>query len=261
MNSDPPLRKYFLNTYTPLVATSAGRAASETYGILPFVDGSIRREPDLEHEYPSISCLCRVGKFAPRLRVGDIVGYMTCKGRWGGLPDPHRRLTAVLEVWFVMPSHGAAARWYSDRGLSLPSNCMVPGNVPKPLDQSHRKHRERNRLGDDRLIRRWDAEYRRRASLYPVFVVCRPVFRDLSLGAPVIDEECLRSVFGRVPGTQNPGVVAGEAFRGLLEMIGVQAQHQPAEPTLAPFPATVVSRSHDDATRSPTPSSGKFFVR
>jgi hypothetical protein len=33
MNSDAPARKYFLNIYTPLVATKDGRAASEAHGI------------------------------------------------------------------------------------------------------------------------------------------------------------------------------------------------------------------------------------
>jgi len=130
------LRKYFLNTYTPLVATKDGRAASHAHDILPFVDGSIRREPDLEHQHPSISCLCRAGKFAPRLRVGDIVGYMTCMGKWGGLPDRHHRLTAVMQATVVLPLHEEAACWYRERGLPLPSNCMVPGNLPKPLGKA-----------------------------------------------------------------------------------------------------------------------------
>jgi len=87
MIADDPAPKYFLTTYTPLVATKDGRVASEKHGIPPFVDGSIRREPDLEHAVPSISCLCRAGKFAPRFQVGDIVGYMTCKGRYGESQD------------------------------------------------------------------------------------------------------------------------------------------------------------------------------
>jgi hypothetical protein len=223
MNSDDPARKYFLNTYIPLVATSAGRAVSETHAIPPFVDGSIRREPDLEHPYPSISCLCRAGKFAPRLHPGDIVGYMTCKGRYGEPREPHRRLTAVLEVMAVLPSHAAAARWYRDRDLPLPSNCMVVGNPPKPLDQSHRKHRGGGCGGG--LARHWDAAYRRRAALHPAFVVCRPLFLDLSWGAPVVEDEHLVSAFGKVPGTRNPGVLPGEGFRRLLRLVGVPIVH------------------------------------
>ena len=53
---------YYLNSYAPLVSTAAGRKAWELHELPPFIDGSIRREPDLEHEFPSISCLCRAGK-------------------------------------------------------------------------------------------------------------------------------------------------------------------------------------------------------
>jgi hypothetical protein len=221
IKKDGPAPRYFLNTYAPLVATSAGRIASEAHCIPPFVDGSIRREPDLEISYPSISCLCRAGKFAPRLCSGDIVGYMTCKGRYGESPDRNHRLTAILEVTVVLPSHENAAAWYRTHDLPLPSNCMVPGNPPKPLEQSHQKHRERRQFDDDRLFRRWDAEYRRRASLYGMFLVCRPLFRDLSWDAPIVKDELLLSAFGHVPSTQNPGVLDGEAFRWLLEAVGV----------------------------------------
>ena len=47
-----PATRCFLVTYAPLVATAAGRTASENRGIAPFVDGSIRREPDLEQPFP-----------------------------------------------------------------------------------------------------------------------------------------------------------------------------------------------------------------
>lgn len=75
---------FYLNTYVPLAASKAGRDASDRYKIAPFVDGSIRREPDLEHPFPAITCLCRADKFAPRLIPGDIVAYMLRKDRYGG---------------------------------------------------------------------------------------------------------------------------------------------------------------------------------
>ena len=102
---------FFLNSYVPLVASKPGRDASKLYGIEPFVDGSIRREPDLEHEFPAISCLCRADKFAPRLQAGDIVAYMLRKDRYGQ-KRAQRSLTAVLRVLHMFPSHAAAAKWY-----------------------------------------------------------------------------------------------------------------------------------------------------
>ena len=73
----------YLVSYAPLVSSKTGREVSRLHSIPPFVDGSIRREPDLQHKYPSVSCLCRTDKFAPRLRVGDFVAYLTQKRRYG----------------------------------------------------------------------------------------------------------------------------------------------------------------------------------
>jgi len=210
---------HYLNTYAPLVASKSGRIASHARGIPPFVDGSIRREPDLEHPWPSISCLCRANKFAPRLCVGDVVGYMTRKARYGALLAPHRRLTAVLEVVAVLQSHEEAACWYHQRKLALPNNCMVQGNPPKSLEESHRIHKTPRLLDDDRLARRWNAQYQRRATKYPRFVVCQPLFRDLSWDAPVVEDRHLIAAFGRVPGTRNPGAVPQEGFERLLEIV------------------------------------------
>src|SRR4051794_3898321 len=103
--------RLFLNTFRPLVCSAYGRSASKLLKIPPYVDASIRREPDLQHKWPSISCLCRGERFAPRLRVGDHVAYLTVKGRYGD-SERHRRLVAVLEVVKLFDSHGQAAAWY-----------------------------------------------------------------------------------------------------------------------------------------------------
>lgn len=89
--------RLYLTTYHPLVVTAAGRRASDKHNLPPFVDGAIRREPDLEHEWPSITCLCRGEQFAPRLRVGDHVVYMTVKRRYG-MQRRHWRLPQVASA-------------------------------------------------------------------------------------------------------------------------------------------------------------------
>lgn len=217
------MSNYYLNTYAPLVATCAGRQASREYEIAPFVDGSIRREPDLEHDNPAITCLCRGNKFAPRLRVGDTVAYFTRKGVYGsGLP--HRRLTAVLQVYLVFENHQQAAEWYRKQGMSVPNNCIVPGNPHKPLEHSHRLHKDRDLLDDEKLARRWDGQYRLRASRYGSFVVCHKLFCDLTWNAPVADEGDFITAFGRVPGTRNPGTVPEDEFLLLMELLDVHVQ-------------------------------------
>ena len=77
----------FLNTYRPLIWNRAGRTVSAEHGLPPYVDASCRRETDFEVAFPSISALCRVEKFAPRLHVGDIVVYLTRKGAMGASMD------------------------------------------------------------------------------------------------------------------------------------------------------------------------------
>jgi hypothetical protein len=121
---------WFYNSFRPLLNTSAGRAAVHRFELAPYIDGSCRREPDFESEFPSISGLCRKDKFAPRLHVGDTTIYVTTKGGWG------RRLVAVLRVRERFESHDEAAAWYRELGLPLPSNCWVDGNPPIPYEQT-----------------------------------------------------------------------------------------------------------------------------
>lgn len=196
--------------------------AAFEHSIPPFVDGSIRREPDLEHKYPAISCLCRAGKFAPRLEVGDVVAYMTRKGRFG-TSQGQRRLTAVLRVRHLLPSHQAAAQWYRGRRLPLPSNCMVAGNSPKPFEHSHQIFQAGNCAGPTRTYQAWDAEYRWRAKNYGRFVICTPLFRDLTWDAPPVTEGVLYDVFGEVPATLNPGRRALDDGEELLKRLGIPA--------------------------------------
>lgn len=210
----------YLNTYAPLVATASGRAASETHGLLPFVDGSIRREPDLQHPMPSISCLCRGSKFAPRLRPDDRVIYMTKKARYGH-PQRHWRMTAVLRVSRMFESHARAAAWYAENGLCVPSNCMVEGNPPNPLDHSHRQNTNKH-LPDTKFLQRWDAGYRFRSKQNGTFVACEPLWVDLTWNAVAVHEEDLQHVFGKVPATRNPGALPIMFLEPLLARLRVE---------------------------------------
>ena len=213
----------YLNTYGPLVMTRAGRQAALAYGLPPFVDGSIRREPDLEHPFPSISCLCRADRFAPRLRVGDVVAYLTTKGRYRRA-ERHWRLTAILRIAAQFDDHAAAAVAYRAAGLPLPSNCMVPGNPSKPVCHSHRHNEHRHLADDEAFRRRWDDDYLRwRAEPYPRFVACEPLYVNLSWDAPVVHDRDLRSVFGKVPGTRNPGALDLSKLAALTRRLGIAA--------------------------------------
>ncbi len=210
---------FYFTSYCPLIASMVGRAAAISYGLAPFVDGSIRREPDLEHPLPAITCLCRADKFAPRLQVGDVVVYVTKKAKYLSEKEPHRRLTAVLQVQSILPSHAAAAAWYKSHEVVLPNNCMVDGNPAKPLEQSHRIAPDRAIATGTKLWKLWDKGYRQRSQQFGTVVVCRPLFVELGSNAPVVDDAKLIAVFGHVPSTQNPGKQTIEQFRQLVALV------------------------------------------
>lgn len=181
----------FLATYRPLCGTAAGRVAVETYGLKPYVDASCRREPDLEGRWPTITALCRGRNFAPRLREGDRVAYMTRRlnGVW--------YLTAMLEVVQRFESHASAADWYRAMGVPLPSNCMVAGNPPLPLS-----HTEGLGAGCTEL-KEWDEFYQERAHKHGVLLRCNSLFQSLE-APPAITRDDWQAWIGRMPATRTP---------------------------------------------------------
>jgi hypothetical protein len=175
----------YVVTYHPLCSTPQGRRVRSDP---PFADGSCRREPDLESAHPSITALCRGRNFAPRLRRGDRVAYVTCasRGKW--------RLTALLEIIERCETHEEAAQWYRSRKVPLPSNCMIPENPPLPLERTIGK------CGCSR-VEQWDEEYQQRAREHPVFLISKPVWRELH--HPPVITRADWSAWGGAP-TRNP---------------------------------------------------------
>jgi hypothetical protein len=196
---------HYLNAYKPLIATKHGRVAVSTYGLPPFVDGSCRREPDFESQFPSISTVCRRMKFAPRLCEGDVVVYVTKKGRYLQSMQGHWRLVAILKVLKHFESHADAAEWYKSRGVELPSNCLVKSNPPLPLEKT---------TGDRNLLSQWDAIYQFRTRECGVFLVCEPEFVEL-YQPPILTEDMMLDIFGRIPGLRNPPKIPAVEFEKL----------------------------------------------
>lgn len=199
------MSRCFLNTFKPLCLTATGRKAAQQYGLSPFIDSSCRREPDLEHSaYPSISALCRLKIFAPRLHPGDRVIYLTCKAPYGG-QAPHWRLVAALQVEQRFESHKEAAEWYRAQGLALPNNCWVPDYPPIPYE----------RTCQVKPYDLWDREYRARARLCGVFLACTALYTNCQ-APPVMGDDDILAVFGRIPGTQNPPEITEHQYQSLM---------------------------------------------
>lgn len=217
----------YLVSFHPLCSTSAGRHAVKIYDLPGFIDSACRREPDLESDFPSITALCRAGKFAPRLNQGDRVLYMSVKRRYGKVRG--RALVAALEVIKTFKSHEEAALWYIEKGLPLPSNCMANDNAPIPVAKTRglpkntdevRKLWSAPQRGNPTL-KMWDAAYKTRAIRHPSFVVTSPISGP-SLKNPRIysDEELKKFLTAKkVPGTQNFKILTGGAFDALANAI------------------------------------------
>jgi hypothetical protein len=188
----------YLTSFRPLIANAAGLCVTIKYSLPPFIDGSCRREPDLELEWPSVTALCRGSKFAPKLDVGDELFYITVKHKYHDLKESHYRLVAILRVAERFETHREAAIWYRQHSDRLPYNCMVPGNAPLPYDKTNKSQPDLNM---------WDKHYWSRASKYPTFLRCEKLFLDIYC-PPVIIVSDLKAIFGgKVPGTQNPKMI------------------------------------------------------
>ncbi len=210
--------KVFLNSYQPLVLYRAGRQAINKYSLPPFIDYSCRKEPDFMSKYPSITALCRVDKFVPRLREGDIAVYITSKNRYrhvAGSPDEkHWRLVAIIKVLKRFETHEAAAAWYLEQGEKLPSNCMVEGNPPFPLEMTA----PITEFKTDRD--KWDDEYQARVGQCSVFLACTTQWMNL-YDPPVMTERIMCDILGRIRGTQTPPEITFEELIRLKRYYGI----------------------------------------
>ena len=69
----------------------------------------------------------------------------------------------------------------------------------------------------EKIIKRWDEEYRGRAREYGNFLACSPVWIDLE--RPIyIDDQTMRGIMDRIPGTQNPPKISGEQLDSFLKL-------------------------------------------
>lgn len=211
---------FYLNTYAPLAATKVGRTAAIKYSLPPFIDGSIRREPDLLHEYPAISCLSLAHKFVPWLEVDDVVAYLLKAKRYG-MGYKHRRLTAVLRVIDVFETHAEGAAWYRDKRLRLPNNCMVPRNKAFPLSRSHQRAPQSAGSSVTANNTSWDKDNQKQTDKRGAFVICERLFVNLDWDAPEVSEEILKTAFGKVPCSLNPKKQTVKAGQRLLTRIGL----------------------------------------
>lgn len=226
------MNRYYLNTYRPLCKTKFGRQAILKYSLLPFIDGSCRREPDFESEFPSITAICRVDKFVPRLWPGDKIVYLTVQGNYMHELNPHYRLVSVLEVVERFENHGDAAKWYRNKNFKLPNNCLVDNNAPMSVEYTlgsipekiirrfdkYPNNQKNVALG--KYLSEWDNEYWERVKKCSIFIVCKKYYLELNEPKIIYPEE-IRKIFNRIPGTQNPPQISKDDFKSLCYFVKI----------------------------------------
>ena len=221
-----------LNSFRPLCGNTLGLSAIEKYNFPPFIDASCRREPDFEHEFPSISALCRKGVFAPHLKIGDIIVYMTVDGYFAPYKKGHH-LVAILQVEEVYDTHELGEAAYRNSGLPIPSNCMVTGNLPKDFDQTAGNFEKasqlktflsrtgilKSQIGKKR-IEFWNNEYFEISKKWKCFVKTIPIY--VNLGNPVlISTNDFNSIFGKLPNTRTPIKLTSAQLIELGKLVGL----------------------------------------
>lgn len=195
----------FLNSFTPLAVNKFGRAAAALHNLPLHIDGSCRREPDFENSKPAITQLCRPTKLVTRLNKNDLVIYITKLGRYG-TKKAHWKLISILEVIEVVPDHNSALAYYTQNKIPVSQNIMCESTSPFPLDYTHGIN-ENNKNNTDavRVIEKWNIGYMYRAKHY-LEVAITQVWNDVLYldNPPIINHQMMTSIFGRIPGTQNP---------------------------------------------------------
>jgi len=202
------MQKKYLNSFNPLSINKNGQVAIEKYNLLPFIDGSCRREPDFENEFPSITGLCRPG-FAEKLKEKDIIVYVTNKKGIGS-----RKIIAVLEVTKVFENHRQAADWYIKENKVIPNNIMVNETLPFDLDKTHRLHGIRNITDDIELLKHWNLIYNCRSRNKQKVVQCKIRYKELNTPS-ILDE----SKFDRKLIAQNPPILCDKEWETIKELI------------------------------------------
>jgi len=210
-----------LLSYHPFAAWGRkGLRTAAEFGRLPFEDASIRTEPNLRHEAPSVSGLCRKNLVVGRAEVGSHLVYVTIKRRYSMELESIQFLTAILRVQAKLANHEEARDWYMERGYPLPHNCILADPRPEAGALFGYNQEERRRFTFDEAER----NYRQRAIMFPNYLICVNLFPTLLEHPPVVSLEAM----GISPrATQTGKRLAREQLRSLLSLAGDRALRLP----------------------------------
>jgi hypothetical protein len=200
----------YLNSYYPLCSTKAGRKAVLDFGFPAYIDGSCRREPDFENEFPCISSLCRPG-FAEKLELDDLIVYVTNKRGIGS-----RNIVAVLKVIEEFENHRKAANSYLAANKSIPNNIMVDETNTLPLNKTHQKMGWDSWIRERRSLLDWDNSYAKRAENNKIVKKCEIIYKELHRPLKLDQTKFNRKLIA-----QNPPILTNEEWGEIKKLIGI----------------------------------------
>lgn len=195
----------FLNTFTPLAFNKFGRNSASSNNLPWYIDGSCRREPDFQNPFPAITQLCRPKMLVPRLKVGDLVIYLTKLGAYANYPI-HWNFICVLEVIDFAHNHNQAEAYYLKNNIPVSQNIICSNTSPFPLNMTHglSGFPHKNFL-PEKVISIWNKGYVCRSIDFPKVAFTKVWEDTLNLrNPPIINHAMMQNIFGRVPSTQTP---------------------------------------------------------
>jgi hypothetical protein len=199
--------RIYLNSFYPLCHNKFGLKAIEEYDFSNYIDGSCRREPDFENEFPCITGLCRP-RFSEKLNKNSLIVYVTNKKGVGS-----RKIIAVLEVIKIFENHREAANWYVSKNKIIPNNLIVNETKPLDLDKTHRFHGI-NEKDENKIISKWDKLYQHRSKENSKVAQCKILYIELNL-PKILDQ----SKFTRKLIAQNPPILNDKEWETIKELI------------------------------------------
>ncbi len=203
--------KIYLNSFYPLSCNTKGKKAIRQFGLPKYIDGSCRREPDFESQFPCITALCRP-KFSQKLKKGDIVIYVTNKKGIGS-----RKIIAVLEVINIFENHENAANWYKENNLPIPNNLIVDETIPFELEKTHQKMGWEACIAQANSLEKWNEGYKNRAKKHPKVAQCQFLYCELNNPLNLTKINTHRSLTA-----QNPPILRIEEWNSVKDILGIK---------------------------------------
>jgi len=157
---------------------------------------------------------------------------MTVKGKW--FTDfNHYRIIAILEVIERKDSHLQAKLWYTNKGLTIPANCMVENNPPHPFVETAGRYEnqkdiknfltypsEKQTIIGERIIKLWDKEYLEKSKKWGTFIITRPIYLNLT-DPPIFTDQDIYNIFKKMINTRTPKKLTPFEFKEVAKFANI----------------------------------------